>query len=82
MRIEAIQHHMIGKYKRFSGIESLTHFLTTVLLVQFTTFYLFVQQPQKMGVNGCSFRELSGYHADTPITIKAEAIHEADSRIH
>ena len=23
-----------------------------------------------------------GYHADTPITIKAEAIHEADSRIH
>ena len=25
---------------------------------------------------------LSGYHADTPITIKAEAIHEADSRIH
>ena len=24
--------------------------------------------------------ELSGYHADTPITIKAEAIHEADSR--
>ena len=29
---------------------------------------------------GCSL--LSGYHADTPITIKAEAIHEADSRIH
>ena len=26
--------------------------------------------------------QLSGYHADTPITIKAEAIHEADSRIH
>ena len=26
--------------------------------------------------------KLSGYHADTPITIKAEAIHEADSRIH
>ena len=25
---------------------------------------------------------LSGYHADTPITIKAEAIHEADSRSH
>ena len=25
---------------------------------------------------------LSGYHADTPITIKAEAIHEADSHIH
>ena len=25
---------------------------------------------------------VSGYHADTPITIKAEAIHEADSRIH
>ena len=25
---------------------------------------------------------LSGYHADTPITIKAEAIHEADSRNH
>ena len=25
---------------------------------------------------------LSGYHADTPITIKAEAIHEANSRIH
>ena len=25
---------------------------------------------------------LSGYHADTPITINAEAIHEADSRIH
>ena len=25
---------------------------------------------------------LSGYHADTPITIKAEAIHEAESRIH
>ena len=25
---------------------------------------------------------MSGYHADTPITIKAEAIHEADSRIH
>ena len=26
--------------------------------------------------------KLSGYHADTPITIKAEAIHEADSHIH
>ena len=26
--------------------------------------------------------KLSGYHADTPITIKAEAIHEADSCIH
>ena len=25
---------------------------------------------------------MSGYHADTPITIKAEAIHEADSHIH
>ena len=25
---------------------------------------------------------LSGYHTDTPITIKAEAIHEADSHIH
>ena len=25
---------------------------------------------------------LLGYHADTPITIKAEAIHKADSRIH
>ena len=25
---------------------------------------------------------VSGYHADTPITMKAEAIHEADSRIH
>ena len=25
---------------------------------------------------------LSGYHADTPITNKAKAIHEADSRIH
>ena len=25
---------------------------------------------------------VSGYHVDTPITIKAEAIHEADSRIH
>ena len=24
---------------------------------------------------------MSGYHADTPITIKAEAIHEADSHI-
>ena len=30
---------------------------------------------------GC-MREVSGYHADTPITIKAEAIHEADSRSH
>ena len=28
------------------------------------------------------FTNLSGYRADTPITIKAEAIHEADSRIH
>ena len=28
------------------------------------------------------FYLLSGYHADTPITIKAEGIHEADSRIH
>ena len=28
------------------------------------------------------YTPLSGYHADTPITIKAEAIHEADSRIH
>ena len=27
-------------------------------------------------------KQVSGYHADTPITIKAEAIHEADSRIH
>ena len=27
-------------------------------------------------------RKVLGYHADTPITIKAEAIHEADSRIH
>ena len=27
-------------------------------------------------------RGMSGYHADTLITIKAEAIHEADSRIH
>ena len=26
--------------------------------------------------------KLSGYQADTPITIKAEAIHEADSCIH
>ena len=25
---------------------------------------------------------VSGYHADTPITIKTEAIHEADSCIH
>ena len=25
---------------------------------------------------------LLGYHADTPITMKAKAIHEADSRIH
>ena len=25
---------------------------------------------------------VSGYHADTPITIKAEAIHEANSHIH
>ena len=25
---------------------------------------------------------LSGYHADTPITIKAEAIHKADNRHH
>ena len=25
---------------------------------------------------------VSGYHADTPITVKAEAIHEAGSRIH
>ena len=25
---------------------------------------------------------LSGYHADTPITIKAEAIHKADSHSH
>ena len=25
------------------------------------------------------FSELSGYHADTPITIKAEAIRKADS---
>ena len=25
---------------------------------------------------------LSGYHADTPITIKAEAIRKADSRFH
>ena len=25
---------------------------------------------------------LSGYHADTPITIKAEAIRKADSRSH
>ena len=25
---------------------------------------------------------LSGYHADTPITIKAEAIHKADSQCH
>ena len=32
------------------------------------------------GENERSF--LSGYHADTPITIKAKAIHEADSRIH
>ena len=29
-----------------------------------------------------SLDKLSGYHADTPITIKAEAIHEADSHIH
>ena len=26
--------------------------------------------------------KVSGYHADTPITIKAEASHEADSCIH
>ena len=26
--------------------------------------------------------EVVGYHADTPITIKAEAIHEANSHIH
>ena len=32
--------------------------------------------------NQNKFYQLSGYHADTPITIKAEAIHEADSRIH
>ena len=57
MRIETINRHMIEKYKRFSRMESLTHFPTTVLLVQFTTFYLFVQQPQKMGINGCSFRQ-------------------------
>ena len=25
---------------------------------------------------------MSGYHAETPITIKAEAIHEAESCIH
>ena len=30
----------------------------------------------------CRKHRVSGYHADTPITIKAEAIHEADSRIH
>ena len=29
-----------------------------------------------------SMLHMSGYHADTLITIKAEAIHEADSRIH
>ena len=27
-------------------------------------------------------KALSGYHVDTPITIKAEAIHQADSRSH
>ena len=32
--------------------------------------------------NSWSWRYMSGYHADTPITIKVEAIHEADSRIH
>ena len=29
-----------------------------------------------------ALRQMSGYHVDTPITIKAEAIHEADSCIH
>ena len=28
------------------------------------------------------YQFLFGYHADTPITIKAEAIYEADNRIH
>ena len=28
------------------------------------------------------WRQLSGYHTDTPITIKAEAIHKADSHSH
>ena len=32
--------------------------------------------------NDCTERKVSGYHADTPITIKAEAIHKADSQCH
>ena len=40
---------------------------------------------QKVKQSFCRYNSvlhLPGYHADTPITIKAEAIHEADSRIH
>ena len=32
--------------------------------------------------NMTKFNILSGYHADTPITIKAEAFRKADSRAH
>ena len=42
------------------------------------------RKEQKYGAvkSALNLFRLSGYHADTPITIKAEAIHEADSRIH
>ena len=34
----------------------------------------------QLGNATIALKELSGYHADTPITIKAEAFRKADSR--
>ena len=49
-----------------------------------TTKKVVFQQPAQVDVKAEQqpIKVVSGYHADTPITIKAEAIHEADSRIH
>ena len=48
-------------------------------LTVFTVTYVTHFESVESGVCGLC---MSGYHTDTPITIKAEAIHEADSLIH
>ena len=47
-----------------------------------TSFFFRFYDDKNVKQDACDRLSLSGYHADTPITIKAEAIRKADSRSH
>ena len=74
--------------KRMTKDKDLPFFVSLITVVPFLIkivlllLVIYDKASLNLGMGSQSTHVLSGYHADTPITIKAEASHKADSRIH